>query len=112
MEKSTVRESAQLTANVIVKCWLCNDFKARLKEDPRKTLEEFLGRTLSHSASISVLEESQDQYYLVIPRNPKDFLHRDLTEIDLARMAGTECDATDDDTGTNNVNCFKSEIRE
>ena len=106
MQKSNRLQSAQLLAKVITACWQDDEFKNRLMQDPRGTLEQFFGQPLAHEASISVLEETTDHYYIIIPRNPKTYLRRDLSEDALNRIATTDCDATEDDETTNFVNCY------
>ncbi|MFD1955597.1 NHLP leader peptide family RiPP precursor [Paenibacillus thailandensis] len=57
---------------IIQKAWEDEQFKARLLEDPRSTIEEMFGYSLPWDIEITVVEETNKHYYIVIPPNPAD----------------------------------------
>lgn len=78
-------------AKVIAKVWSDPDFKARLKNNPEETLKQFLQEEgISFSGDlpmprITILEESRDEGFLVIPQNFDDV---ELTAAELDYIAG------------------------
>jgi Nitrile hydratase, alpha chain len=44
------------------------DFRQRLLDDPKETVEQELGRQLPERVEVRVVQESQDTIYLVLPR--------------------------------------------
>ncbi len=58
------------------------DFRARLKSDPRGTLERELGVPVPADTEITVLEQSRNHAYVVIP------VKEELSEEELAGAAG------------------------
>jgi len=78
-------------AKLVAKAWADPGFKARLLADPQNVLADFLadeGMALSNDMplpKITVLEESREQGYLVIPQNFDDM---ELTEAELDFVSG------------------------
>ena len=68
---------------LIAKAWTDDEFKARLKADPRATLAE-VGIEPPAGLEIEVLESTPGKAYLVIPPKPVD----ELSDADLEKVAG------------------------
>ena len=62
----------ELRSQISQKEWEDEAFKARLLADPIQTVEETFGYALPANIEVTVLEETADRYYLVIPQNPAD----------------------------------------
>jgi len=56
-------------ARLVARAWSDEDYRARLRSDPRGAIEEETGITVPESITIEVLEETPEQAYLVIPTN-------------------------------------------
>ena len=59
----------QLEAQVVARAWADEDFRDRLRSDPRGAVAEVTGVVVPESVEIEVLEETPDKGYLVIPVN-------------------------------------------
>lgn len=68
MENNHIQASL---AKVIARAWVDMDFKKRLKENPRDTLNE-MGIILSPDVKMNVVEDSDEQWYLYLPPPPKE----------------------------------------
>lgn len=64
-----------------------SSFRNQLKSDPKGTLERELGGTLPDNVKISVLEETPDQVYVVLPAQGS----KELSASELAGVAGGGC---------------------
>ena len=62
------------------------DFKARLLSDPKAIIAEETGGQLPDNLEITVLEESANQYYLVLPLEAQE--SEELSEEALEAVAG------------------------
>ena len=62
------------------------DFKARLMSDPKAAIAEETGAELPDNLEITVLEESANHYYLVLPLEAQD--SEELSEEALEAVAG------------------------
>jgi len=62
-------------------------FRDQLKSDPKGTLESELGGSLPGNVKISVLEETPDQVYLVLPAQGT----KELSSSELSGVAGGGC---------------------
>lgn len=67
VEEQYVAKRAELWQNLVNRAAADADFRAALKEDPRGTLENEFGISIPEDARISVLEESPDEQYIVLP---------------------------------------------
>lgn len=63
-------------------------FRQQLLENTRETLEKELGFKLPDSVKINVLEESPEQFYLVIPGVVEDSAFGELSEEELKTVSG------------------------
>ncbi|MFD1955599.1 NHLP leader peptide family RiPP precursor [Paenibacillus thailandensis] len=64
--------NALMQTQIIEKAWQDEDFKQRLISNPKETLKEAFGILFPDSLKIKTVEESTDEIYLVIPRNPAE----------------------------------------
>lgn len=65
----------QFEARIIAKAWQDAEFRQALESDPKGTLSRELevfqpGAKLPENLKVTVLEETPEQLYLVIPNNP------------------------------------------
>jgi hypothetical protein len=58
-----------LEDRLVARAWADEDFRKRLKSDPRSTVAEETGISVPESIEIEVLEETPVKAYLVIPMN-------------------------------------------
>jgi hypothetical protein len=59
---------AEIERRLINRCLQDEDFRQRLLDDPKGTLEQELGRGLPEGVQVRVVEETPDTIYLVFPR--------------------------------------------
>jgi hypothetical protein len=64
------------------------DFRQRLLDDPKGTIEQELGSRLPESIEVRALEESAQTIYLVLPVRSADLQTGELSEEDLEEVAG------------------------
>lgn len=67
VEEQYVAKRAELWQRLVTRATNDSDFRAALKSDPKQTLEEEFDISLPEDAKITVLEESPDQQYIVLP---------------------------------------------
>ena len=68
---------------LIAKAWTDEEFKARLKADPKAGLKE-VGIDVPEGHAVHVHEAASDEHHLVIPPKPAG----ELSDEDLDKMAG------------------------
>ena len=83
----------QFEARIISKAWKDEAFRKRLLEDPKAVMAEELASlhekaNLPDNVKVTVVEETADQIYLVLPMSPADFHPDELNEEDLLAVAG------------------------
>ncbi|MCA0756646.1 NHLP leader peptide family RiPP precursor [Paenibacillus sp. N4] len=61
-----------LKDQIIQKAWEDAEFKKQLLANPKAAVKDAFGVDVPDSIKVDVLEESADQYYLVIPQNPAE----------------------------------------
>jgi hypothetical protein len=66
------------------------DFRQRLLDDPRGTLEQELGRGLPEGVEVRAVEESADTIYLVLPSASRVGQVGEVTDRELEAVAGGE----------------------
>lgn len=87
--KLSVENRVQLENQLIEKAMKDENFRKALQSDPVSVIEEELGIRLPEGFSINVLEETPEQFYLVLPAvNPP--AGDELTEAELNQVAGGE----------------------
>jgi hypothetical protein len=76
----------EMENQVIEKVWSDPGFRRDLVADPKAALAKTLGVELPASVKVTVLEESDNQYYVVVPQKPVD--RGELSEKELQTIAG------------------------
>ncbi|MBP2000715.1 hypothetical protein J2Z69_001746 [Paenibacillus shirakamiensis] len=61
---------AILHNQVIQKAWQDPSFKAKLVSNPKAAIQEALGVSLPDHINIQTVQETPDQFFLVLPANP------------------------------------------
>jgi len=69
MSEASPLSRNELEAQIVARAWADDDFRERLKADPRAAVEEVTGVAVPESIEIEVLEETPEKGYLVIPLN-------------------------------------------
>lgn len=77
----------QIEKQIIEKAMKDLNFRNALKKDPHSTIEEEIGIKLPEGFSISVMEESANQFYIVLPPE-QDKVNDELTMEELTEVAG------------------------
>ena len=67
MSEAGVPGRRDLEDRLVARAWADEDFRERLKADPRAVVAEEIGITVPESIDIQVLEETPERAYLVIP---------------------------------------------
>lgn len=61
-----------LRSQIIEKAWTDAEFKKQLLADPKAAIKEAFGLDVPSGISVEVLEETDEKYYLVLPKGPSD----------------------------------------
>ncbi len=77
---------------IIAKAWKDPEYREKLLKNPKEALQEELSTLdpdakLPDDLNVKVLEETPDQYYLVLPRNPRDMSVSEAMGDDLDAIA-------------------------
>ncbi|MCX6279431.1 MAG: NHLP leader peptide family RiPP precursor [Bacteroidetes bacterium] len=86
METSNQRK--QIEQYLIEKAMKDETFRKRLLENPKETIEQESRLKLPDSINIRVLQEDSETVYLVLPRTTDGAQEDELTETELASVAG------------------------
>jgi hypothetical protein len=79
---------AEVERNIVQRS-MEEDFRQRLLDDPKGTLEQELGSRLAESTEVRVVEESADTIYLVLPSaSPLGGEGGELSDQELEAVAG------------------------
>jgi len=69
-----ITNKQETISNIIAKCWADEDFKTRIQQEPRATIEEFIGKQLDipEGKRIVVVDQTDDsdKIYFNIPAEP------------------------------------------
>lgn len=65
---------AALRSQIIERAWIDPEFKKRLMSDPKAAIKEALGISLPESFKVRTVEESSDEFYLVLPSAPSNIM--------------------------------------
>ncbi len=76
-------EQGKQYGQLIAKAWSDEEFKARLKADPKAAMKE-VGIDAPEGVEVEVVESTQEKAYLVIPPKPVG----ELSDEDLDNVAG------------------------
>ncbi|WP_018751015.1 NHLP leader peptide family RiPP precursor [Paenibacillus sanguinis] len=63
---------ALFQSQVVEKAWQDPSFKAKLLANPKAAIQEALGVTLPDHIKVKTVEESADEFYVVLPPNPEN----------------------------------------
>ena len=69
MSEASARTRDELEAQIVARVWADEDFRARLRSDPRAAVAEETGVVIPESIGVEVVEETPEKGYLVIPVN-------------------------------------------
>lgn len=77
-----------LESQLIERAWRDEAFRQLLLNDPRTAIAEVLGFNLPDHVQIHVVEEQENDLYLVIPPNPNSKDEAPLSPMELDLVAG------------------------
>ncbi len=86
VEEQYVSKRAELWQSLVRRAIQDPDFRESLKNDPRATLEREFGISIPEEATVSVIEETPDRQYIVLP--PRISENGELSEEELEAVAG------------------------
>lgn len=69
---------ALLQSQVVEKAWQDPSFKAKLLADPKAAIQEALGVILPDHIKIKTVEESSDEFYVVLPPTPENAVKSEI----------------------------------
>ncbi len=79
----------EFETQLIIKAWKDESFKQELISNPKAVYARELGQTIPEMPEITVLEESSNALYLVIPKKPVNVVaSEELTDEALEAVAG------------------------
>ena len=61
-----------LQSEIIERAWSDPEFKQKLLENPKAALQESFNITVPGDIHLNIVEETPDNFYLIIPPAPKD----------------------------------------
>jgi len=73
---------------LVVKAWSDKAFKAELLADPKGAIQKELGTELPADLNVKIMEEDANTLCLVIPMMPGEVEGKELSEEQLASVAG------------------------
>jgi hypothetical protein len=79
---------AEMERTLVQRSMEDEDFRRRLLEDPKATVEQELGTQLPEGVQVRVVEESADTIYLVLPFTPAVGEGEGLSDQELEAVAG------------------------
>ncbi len=97
MSDSSATDRRELESRLVARATSDSAFRQRLVDDPHAAVRDELGVTLPADVSVTVLQESADALYLVLP--PADGTSSDLSDAELGAVAGGRADGTDGTDG-------------
>lgn len=81
-------QRVKIEQQIIEKAMKDAGFRQQLLENTRETLEKEFGIRIPDSVKINVLEESPEQFYLVLPGEIEDSAFGELSEEELKTVSG------------------------
>jgi hypothetical protein len=79
---------AEMERTLVQRSLQDEDFRQKLLDDPKATVEQELATQLPEDVQVRVVEESADTIYLVLPFTPADLQTGELSDQDLSAVAG------------------------
>ncbi|KIL39771.1 hypothetical protein SD70_17840 [Gordoniibacillus kamchatkensis] len=64
----------ELKHKIVRKAWEDANFKAKLLSDPKRAINEAFGIEVPGNIKLQALEETDNQFYLVVPKEPSAVL--------------------------------------
>lgn len=77
--------NSSLVDRIVERAQTDETFRSQLKANPRQAVESELGITIPANLTVRVVEESNDEFYIVLP--PRDS-SGELSDAELAGVAG------------------------
>ncbi len=77
-----------IEAQLIERAWQDEAFRQALLSNPKAVIEAELGNKLPEELQITVLEETPNLIYMVLPMNPDQLTEPDLSDEELDLVAG------------------------
>ncbi|QAY68037.1 NHLP leader peptide family RiPP precursor [Paenibacillus protaetiae] len=71
----------ELRKQIIEKAWEDESFRQELQFDAAAAIERAFAIPVPAGINITVLEETRDNYYLVIPANPADEINNEIVDL-------------------------------
>jgi hypothetical protein len=87
MAEQAPRTLREVEAELVERTWKDQAFRQALLEDPKGTLQRELGVSLPDEVSITVLEESPTNRYVIVPPRPASGEY-ELEDAELEAAAG------------------------
>lgn len=88
MTENDLENREDLEAQLIERAWQDEAFRQELLCNPKAVLEAELGKQLPSDLQITVVEETPNLNYLVLPANPDRLTDQDLSAEELDLVAG------------------------
>jgi phage FluMu gp28-like protein len=88
MTEKDLENRQDLETQLIERAWQDEDFRQELLCNPKTVLEAELGKKLPEDVQITVLEETPNLNYLVLPANPDRLTDQELSAEELDLVAG------------------------
>jgi Nitrile hydratase, alpha chain len=101
---------AEMERSIVQRSMEDDSFRQRLLEDPKATVEQELETQLPEDVEVSVVEESQQTIYLVLPFRSADLPAGELSDQQLEAVAGGKGTAAWSDCSTCAHSCSEEEV--
>jgi hypothetical protein len=101
---------AEMERTLVQRSMEDEDFRRRLLEDPKATVEQELATQLPEDVEVRVVEESQQTIYLVLPFRSADLPAGELSDQQLEAVAGGKGTAAWSDCSTCAHSCSEEEV--
>jgi Nitrile hydratase, alpha chain len=101
---------AEMERSIVQRSMEDEDFRQRLLDDPKGTVEQELATQLPEDVEVSVVEESQQTIYLVLPFRSADLPAGELSDQQLEAVAGGKGTAAWSDCSTCAHSCSEEEV--
>jgi hypothetical protein len=101
---------AEMERSIVQRSMEDEEFRQRLLEDPKATVEQELATQLPEDVEVSVVEESQQSIYLVLPFRSAELPAGELSDQQLEAVAGGKGTAAWSDCSTCAHSCSEEEV--